>query len=99
GQWFRHWTELARALATYGATQRRLTDLPTYDHDDMVVGFETLMRELRRLLSTVLEQHAIPIVLAGRGQGVSVAEIHDTELLQSAGFVLAVHADLPADVL
>ena len=99
GQWFRSWAELANALATYGASQRRLTDMTPYVHDDMAPGFEALMRELRRLLSTVLEQHAIPIVLADRGQGVSVAEIHDTELLKSADFVLAVQADLPADVL
>lgn len=99
GQWFRNWTELAGALATYGAAQRRLAEMTPYVHDDMAPGFEALMRELRRLLSTVLEQHAIPIVLADRGQGVSVAEIHDAELLQSADFVLAVHADLPADVL
>src|SRR5690606_17133170 len=50
-------------------------------------------------LSTVLEQHAVSIPLTDRGQGVSVAEVHDTDLLRTAGFVLAVNADMPSEIL
>lgn len=98
-RWFQEWVELAGALATYGSSERRLADLVPYRHDDMAPAFEALMRELRRLLSTVLEQHAIAIPLVDRGQGVSVAEVHDADLMRTAGFVLAVHADMPPETL
>jgi type VI secretion system protein ImpJ len=57
------------------------------------------MEDLRQSLSMVLEQNAIQIDLQERNYGVRVAVIPDIELIRSANFVLAVHADLPADVL
>jgi type VI secretion system protein ImpJ len=58
-----------------------------------------LMNDLRRSLSMVLEQTAIPIELQDRKYGVRVAIIPDQELLRSAGFVLAVTAQMPSEAL
>jgi len=96
---FHDWLMLSCDLATYTATSRRPEVLPTYDHDDLQLTFGTLMDELRRSLSAVLEQNALQIPLQDRGQGVRVAQIPDLELLRSAGFVLAVHADMPLDTV
>ena len=57
------------------------------------------MTELRRSLSTVLEQNAIQIELRDAGNGIRVATLADPELRDTAGFVLAVRADMPADSL
>ncbi len=57
------------------------------------------MADLRRSLSVVLEQNAIQIELQERSYGVRVALISDTQLLKSASFVLAVHADAPAELV
>lgn len=70
-----------------------------YRHDDMQACFEPLMAELRRALSTMLEQNAIAIELEERAPRVWVARIPSLELLRNAGFVLAVHADAPAEVV
>ncbi|CAM4016068.1 type VI secretion system baseplate subunit TssK [Bordetella tumulicola] len=96
---FHDWLMLSCDLATYTSASRRPEVLPTYEHDDLQLTFGTLMNELRRSLSAVLEQHALQIPLQDRGQGVRVAQIPDLELLRTAGFVLAVHADMPSDTV
>lgn len=96
---FHDWLMLACDLATYTSPTRRPEVLPDYAHDDLQATFLPLMEELRRSLSAVLEQRALRIPLHDRGQGVSVAQVPDLNLLRSAGFVLAVRADMPADTV
>ncbi len=96
---FHDWLMLACDLATFTSTTRRPEVLPEYVHDDLQNTFAPLMHELRRSLSAVLEQRALQIPLQDRGQGVRVAQIADAELLQTAGFVLAVHADMGTDTV
>jgi type VI secretion system protein ImpJ len=47
----------------------------------------------------VLQQNAIAIELQERAHRVWVARIPSPELIHHAGFVLAVHADLPAETM
>jgi type VI secretion system protein ImpJ len=74
-------------------------EYPVYDHDDPQACFMPLMTDLRRSLSMVLEQNAIPIELHERAYGVRVAILPPVEVQRSAAFVLAVAADVPADVV
>jgi len=90
---------LAGDLTTFSRAERRPQAYPAYKHDDLASCFHPLMADLRHSLSMVLEQNAIQIELQERSYGVRVAIIRDAELIRSASFVLAVHADLPADVL
>ncbi|ARP91790.1 type VI secretion system-associated protein [Bordetella genomosp. 9] len=96
---FHDWMMLACDLATYTSPSRRPDVFPDYAHDDLQSTFLPLMEELRRSLSAVLEQRALQIPLQDRGQGVRVAQVPDLELLRSAGFVLAVRADMPSDTI
>lgn len=96
---FHDWLMLACDLSTFTSATRRPTVLPDYAHDDLQGTFIPLMDELRRSLSAVLEQRALQIPLQDRGQGVRVAQVPDAELLRTAGFVLAVHADLGSDTV
>lgn len=90
---------LAGELCTFTRDQRRPPAYPEYNHDEPARCFTPLMLDLRRSLSMVLEQTAIPIELQDRKYGVRVAIVPDAELLRSAGFVLAVNAQMPAEVL
>lgn len=90
---------LAGDLCTFARAERRPNEYPQYIHDDLAACYQPLMADLRHSLSMVLEQNAIQIELQERNYGVRVAIIRDSELIRSANFVLAVHADLPADVL
>jgi len=58
-----------------------------------------LIDELRKMLSTVLEQNAVQIPLVERTHGVRTAVVADLELAQHGVFVLAVSAQLPAEQL
>lgn len=90
---------LAGELATFTRKQKRPASFPPYRHDDLFGCFEAVMREIRQSLSMVLEQNAIPMVLQDRKYGIRVAPITDRNLLSSASFVLAVNAEIPAEVL
>lgn len=91
--------ELAGDLSTFAREGRRPMEYPVYDHDDPQACFTPLMTDLRRSLSMVLEQNAIPIELHERAYGVRVAIMPPVEVQRSAAFVLAVAADVPADVV
>ena len=96
---FHDWIKLACDLATYTSPDRRPQVWPEYRHDDMAPAFFALMAELRRSLSTVMDQSALQIALVDRGQGVRVAQVPDVQLLRTAGFVLAVHAEMPGETV
>lgn len=98
-QLWRQWLAFACELTTW--TPRRFPehDLPAYRHDDLAACFADLMVMLRHGLSQVLEEHAIQLVLADRSHGLSVATVADNAMIRECGFVLAVRADLPGEML
>lgn len=90
---------LAGDLATLASTARRPPDFAPYRHDDLQASFVSLIETLRGMLSAVLEQNALQIELVDRKHGVRTAVIADLQLVRSAGFVLAVNAQLPGEQL
>lgn len=88
---------LAGELSVFSNPDRRPTRYAAYRHDDLRGCFHPLMLDLRRALSLVLEQSAIRIDLEERKYGIRMAMISDKSLFKSASFVLAAHANLPAD--
>jgi len=98
-QLFREALMLAGELTTYDAQSRHFQAVPQYVHDDLAACFAPLLLIIRRALSAVVEDSAIQIVLEDRGQGVRVGQINDPDLLCNAGILLAVHAEVPADLL
>jgi type VI secretion system protein ImpJ len=91
--------QLAGELATFTSGNKRPPDFTIYQHQTLQETFLPLMRELRRSLSMVLEQKAVAIPVEERKYGIRVAVISDRTLLNNAVFVLAVNANLTADVL
>ena len=91
--------KMAGELATFSREQRRPAPLPAYDHDNFRACYVPLMHELRRGLSSVLEQNAMQIELQDRQYGVRVAMIPSVDLLSTCDFVLAVHAQTTVEFL
>jgi len=91
--------QLAGDLATLLSPKRRPPAFPPYRHDDLDATFAPVMAELRRMLSAVLEQNAVPIELALRSHGIRTASVTDGELLRRAAFVLAINAAMPGEQL
>ncbi|WP_395700729.1 type VI secretion system baseplate subunit TssK [Aquabacterium sp.] len=91
--------QLGGELSTFYDPRRHPPEYPVYKHDDLQHVFGPVIDHLRQLLSTELQRHAIQIELVDRSHGVRTAVIADGELLRSAAFVLAVHAQVPAEQL
>jgi type VI secretion system protein ImpJ len=91
--------ELAGELATFTAQSKRATVFPDYRHEDLEATFASVFADLRASLSSVLEQTAVAIPLQDRRHGVKVGTINDRSLLLAASFVLAVRANMPAEML
>lgn len=88
---------LAGELATFMAPEKIAPDFPAYAHDALTQTFNPVIKALRQYLSSVLEQTAISIPLDPRKYGISVGVIADRKLLSTAGFILAVQADIPTE--
>lgn len=96
---FRECAALAGELATFMAAEKTVPDFPPYVHDNLSASFAPLIRALRQYLSSVLEQSAVSIPLDPRKYGISVGIIADRKLITTAGFVLAVKADIPPETV
>ena len=98
-EFYRIGAQMAGELSTFTTQSKRPDALPPYRHDDLQTTFNGLMSSLRQSLSMVLEQNAIPIPLQLRKFGIRVAIVADSKLIDDANFVLAVGAQVPAEVL
>jgi type VI secretion system protein ImpJ len=98
-QMYRDCIGLAGELSTFMAPEKHPPEFPPYQHHDLTTTFQPVIRVLRRFLSAVLEQTAVAIPLDPRKFGISVGVIADRKLIGTAGFVLAVTADIPAENL
>lgn len=96
---YRAMLELAGELATFTEAGKRTAVYPLYRHDHLAESFAPVIVNLRKALSTVMDAQAVSIPLEERQFGIRVAVIPDKELLRSGTFVLAVHAQMPAEAV
>ncbi|MDV7143096.1 type VI secretion system baseplate subunit TssK [Tropicimonas sp. TH_r6] len=94
---FRECVSLTGELATFIDPKMRPPAFPPYQHHDLTGSFAPVIRALRTYLSAVLEQNAVSIPLEPRKYGISVGVIADRKLITTAGFVLAVTSEAPAE--
>jgi type VI secretion system protein ImpJ len=91
--------EMAAEFSTFTDANRRPNAYPGYRHEDLQRSFAPVIADLRRSLSSVIEQNATPIPLQERKHGVHVGPITDRNVLRAAGFVLSIQADVPTETL
>lgn len=96
---FRICVSIAGELSTFTTQSKRPPMLPAYRHDRLRESFEPVFAALRTALSAVLEQKAIPIPIESKKFGLSVATVADRTLYNTAVFILAARADVPAEEL
>ena len=89
----------AGEIAIFTAPSKRAPDFPAYRHDDLRAIFEPVFAALREALGTAIDPKATPIPLKKKKYGISTATVADRGLFQEANFVLAVNADIPAEIL
>ncbi|WP_028942070.1 type VI secretion system baseplate subunit TssK [Pseudomonas vranovensis] len=86
-------------LVTFTDHQRLPQEYPAYQHNALHTSFRPLEETLRRALGTVLQPRAISLPIFEQQYGVLSASLEDRRLLDTAAFVLAVRANLPAESL
>ena len=91
-------SKLCGDLMTFLPT-RKMGDMPVYDHRNLKECYQHLMSNLRISLSTILEQRIIRIDLSKKDSATYVAQTPNSQILESADFVLAVKADMPNEHL
>ena len=94
---YRDCIALAGELASLLSHEKRPNDYPAYRHHDLTASFRPVIRDLRTYLSTVLEQTAVAIPIEERKFGIWAGRLADRKLIGTAGFVLAVSAEIPAE--
>lgn len=92
-------SQIAGEMATFANSTKRPRKYPVYQHHKLRESFAPLIDDLRKYLSIVMDSHAVSIKLEERQHGIRVAMVPDTDLLKSAVFVLAVSAQLAAEVV
>jgi len=87
-------------LSTFIRTQtRRPIGAPGYDHARLYPSIRPLVEDLHYLLNQILIRAGQMIDLHAKGNGVWTAAMLPGELREFSNLVLAVHAQLPMDVL
>jgi type VI secretion system protein ImpJ len=93
------YVEMAAEFATFTEANRRPNVYPGYRHEDLQRSFAPVIADLRRSLSSVIEQNATSIALQERRHGVHVGAILDRNILRASSFVLSVQADVPTETM
>ncbi len=96
---FRVLISLVGELSTFSERNKRPGSFTEYNHEKQFYCFTKIMEQVRYVLSTVLEQHAMRLPLQQRKSNVQVAFLHDKTLLESGVFILTAKADMPQDTL
>ncbi len=92
--------KLAGELSTFVRTKtRRPKSAPGYDHARLYSSIRPLVDEVHELLNQILVRSGQLIDLHSKGNGVWSAAVLPNELRSFSNLVLAVHAQLPMDVL
>ncbi len=99
GELYLELVSLASELAVFMKKEKRLTQAFTYDHKEQYACYATLIKDLKDMLSNVLEQNSINMLIEQRKYGISVAKIEDKSLIEEGVFVLSVTADVEPDQL
>ncbi len=96
---FAEWLQFATELASFSLQRTPDEPLPVYDHNNLAYCFGRLMLLLRHGLSGVLKDNAIQLELVERTPGLNVAILQDAAMIRDFEFVLAVRANVTADML
>ncbi|WP_207791548.1 type VI secretion system baseplate subunit TssK [Sandaracinobacteroides saxicola] len=94
---FADFLAFAGELATFTRADRRPTDFPPYDHEDLEACFKPVVEALRAGLSTEFSRSAVQLELKLIQPGAYVSTITDRGLYDQGRFYLAVSTRRPAD--
>lgn len=92
---------LAGRMATFGASARRLGDLPDYDHSDPQLSFQTLADTLRSLVLSLrhVEPKSRALRVSRHAENIWTVRIDNPEIIANSRIVLRIGGDMSEKLL
>lgn len=92
---------IAGRMATYGASARRLGDLPEYNHADPQLGFQALADTLRSLVLSLrhVEPKSRSLRVSRHSENIWTVRIDNPEIIANSRIVLRVGGDMSEKLL
>ncbi|SDE47563.1 type VI secretion system protein ImpJ [Paracoccus isoporae] len=92
---------LAGQMATYGASSRRMTELPVYDHADPQPAFTALADTLRSLMLSLrhVEPKSRALLVSRHSENIWTVRIDNPEMIKSSRIVLRIGGELSESTL
>lgn len=92
---------LAGQMATYGASSRRMTELPVYDHADPQPAFGALAGTLRSLMLSLrhVEPKSRALPVSRHSENIWTVRIDNPEIVRSSRIVLRIGGELSEAML
>lgn len=87
--------QLSGELLTF-SSELTLTDIPTYDHEDLTSVFSRLDKLIRELLETVVSNRYAVIPLVNTKPSFFVGRLESERLVENVDYYLSVSSDLPS---
>ncbi|MCP4972042.1 MAG: type VI secretion system baseplate subunit TssK [Arcobacter sp.] len=94
---FRELNILAAELAVFMKKEKRLLVQFIYEHINQSLSFDSILEEIKSMLTMVLEQNSISLEIEERKYGIHIVPIKDKELVKNSTFIFSVSADLSAE--
>ncbi len=94
---FTAFVSFAGELATFTRADRRPTEFPDYDHENLEMCFKPVIEALRAGLSTEFSRSAVQLELKQLQPGAYASTINDRGLYDQGRFYLAVSTRKPAE--
>jgi type VI secretion system protein ImpJ len=92
---YEEFVRMVGELSTFATPERRTRAYPRYDHDNLELVFEPILRDLQDFLSARLGRRALRLELIERAPNAFVSTIKDRSLFRNANFILEVAARRP----
>lgn len=81
-------------LAVFMKKEKRLTSQITYNHEKQFESFQNVFKELKSMLTTVMEQNSVLLPINKVKYGIHIAQINDRELITNSTFIFSVSSDI-----
>lgn len=87
-------TSFVSELAVFMKKEKRLSSQISYNHEEQFESFQNIFRELKSMLTTVIEQNSVLLPINKVKYGIHIAQINDRELINNSIFIFSVSSDI-----
>lgn len=84
----------ASELSVFMKKEKRLANQINYKHEEQYESFQNILKEIKSMLTTVLEQNSISLPINKVKYGIHISQINNRELFDNSTFIFSVSSDI-----